>query len=277
VNATTWRSPGDWTDGVRAEWIKVRTAPGMLWLLPVTMIMTVALSVAAIATTADCVSGCAVDPAKVSLTGVDLGQAIVAVFAVLAIGAEYSTGMIGVTLAAIPRRSTVLAAKAAVVIGLVAATATPAVLASLLVGRLILPDRGYSAAHGYAVMSLQDGPTLRAAVGSILHLLLVTGLSLGVATAVRDSATAIGIVLGLLYLFPIIIGSVSDATWRRHLEQIAPMTAGLRHPEHRAPEKCADRRLGRTGRPGHLGHLCAGNRRSSASPTGRVNGGWMGI
>ena len=228
MNAQTWRSPGDWTDAVRAEWIKLRTSPGMLWLLPVNMIVTVALSVAAIATTADCMSGgCGVDPAKVSLTGVDLGQAIVAVLAVLTIGTEYSTGMIGVTLAAVPRRGTVLLAKAGVLVWLVAATATPAVLASLLAGRLILPDRGYSAAHGYAVMSLQDGPTLRAAAGSILYLLLVTGLSLGVATAVRDSASAIGIVLGLLYLFPIIIGSVSDAAWRRHLEQIAPMTAGL--------------------------------------------------
>ncbi len=215
-------------DALRAEWAKLRTAPGLLWLLPLGVALTVALSVAAVATTATCTSGgCAIDPAKVSLTGVDLGQAIVAVFAVMAIGTEYSTGMIRITLAAIPRRGTLLMAKAAVLVGLVAVTATPAVLASLLAGRLILPGHGYTTAHGYASMSLYDGPTLRAAAGSILYLLLVTVLSLGVATAVRDSATTIGIVLGLLYLFPIIIGSVSDAALRRHLEQVAPMTAGL--------------------------------------------------
>jgi len=226
MNAASRRMSREWIDAVRAEWIKLHTAPGMLWLLPAVIALTIALGVAAVATTATCVAdGCAADPAKVSLTGVDLGQAIVAVLAVMAIGTEYSTGMIRITLAAVPRRGRVLLAKAAVLAGLVAATATPAVLASLLAGRLILPGRGYTTAHGYAAMSLFDGPTLRAAAGSILYLLLVTMMSLGVATAVRDSASAIGIVL--LYLFPIIIGSVSDPTWRRHLEQIAPMTAGL--------------------------------------------------
>ena len=43
----------------------------------------------------------------------------------------------------------------------------------------------------------------------------------------RDSAVAIGVVLGLLYLFPIIASVVANAHWQRHLEQIGPMTAGL--------------------------------------------------
>jgi ABC-2 type transport system permease protein len=38
---------------------------------------------------------------------------------------------------------------------------------------------------------------------------------------------AIGIVLGLLYLFPIVAGVVSDQHVQRHLQQIGPMTAGL--------------------------------------------------
>ena len=56
----------------------------------------------------------AVDPAKLSLTGIDLGQAVVAILAVLVISSEYSTGMIRITLTAMPRRVTVLAAKAAI-------------------------------------------------------------------------------------------------------------------------------------------------------------------
>ena len=32
---------------------------------------------------------------------------------------------------------------------------------------------------------------------------------------------------GLLYLFPIIAALASDPHWRRHLEQVGPMTAGL--------------------------------------------------
>ena len=63
------------------------------------------------------------DPAKLSLTGVQAGQAIVAIIAVLAISGEYSTGMIRITLTAMPRRLTVLAAKAALTTGLVVAAA----------------------------------------------------------------------------------------------------------------------------------------------------------
>jgi len=68
---------------------------------------------------------------------------------------------------------------------------------------------------------------LRAAAGSVLYLALIGLLSLGAATAVRESAVAIGLVLGLLYLFPIIAAVVTDQDLRRHLLQAAPMTAGL--------------------------------------------------
>jgi ABC-2 type transport system permease protein len=94
-------------------------------------------------------------------------------------------------------------------------------------GRLILPGRGVTAAHGYQALSLADGPVLRAAAGSALYLALIALLSLGIAAAVRDSAPAIGTVLGLLYLFPILTSVVTDPHWQRHLRQIAPMTAGL--------------------------------------------------
>jgi ABC-2 type transport system permease protein len=52
-------------------------------------------------------------------------------------------------------------------------------------------------------------------------------LSLGVAAAVRDSAVAIGLGLGLLYLFPIVASLVSNATIARYLDQIGPLSAGL--------------------------------------------------
>ena len=98
---------------------------------------------------------------------------------------------------------------------------------SSVAGRLILPRNGFTAAHGYAQLSLTNSSTLRAVAGSIIYLGLIALLSLGVATAVRDSATAIGIVLGLLYVFPILAQTVTDQTWQRRLHEIAPMTAGL--------------------------------------------------
>jgi ABC-2 type transport system permease protein len=122
-------------DALHAEWTKLRTVSGTAWLLLAVIALTVAVSAAA-AAAVNCPSGgCGQDPAKISLTGIDLSQAVVAILAVLAISGEYSTGMIRVTLTAMPRRTTVLAAKAAVVTGLVLAAGTIAVLGSVLAGR----------------------------------------------------------------------------------------------------------------------------------------------
>ena len=219
-----------WTnlrEALHAEWTKLRTVAGTGWLLLAIVATTTALGAAADAATKCPSGGCPIDPAKTSLTGIYLSQAIVAILAVLVITGEYGTGMIRVTLAAMPRRGTVLAAKATVLSGLVLAAGAVAVLASVLAGRLILPGHGFTAAHGYPQLSLGDGPVLRAAAGSVLYLVLIGLLSLGVATAVRDSAVAIGIVLGLLYLIPIIATVVGSPGWHRHLQQLAPMTAGL--------------------------------------------------
>lgn len=104
---------------------------------------------------------------------------------------------------------------------------TVAVLGSVLAGRLILPGHGFTPAHSYPLLSLAAGPWLRAAAGSVLYLALIGLLGLGIATAAQDSAAAIGIVLGLLYLFPVVTAAVANPHWQRHLEQIAPMSAGL--------------------------------------------------
>ena len=218
--------PSMW-DTLHAEWTKLRTAPGTAWLLLAAGVLTVALSAVTAAATRCPATDCGGDPAKISFTGVYLGQAVVAIVAVLIISNEYSTGMIRTTLAAMPRRLSVLAAKAVIVTGLILATGTVAVLGSLLAGRLILPGHGFTPVHGFPPLSLGDGPVLRATVGSVLYLALIALLSLGIATLVRDSAVAIGLVLGLLFLFPIVTALITDQTLQRHLEQIAPMTAGL--------------------------------------------------
>jgi ABC-2 type transport system permease protein len=212
---------------LHAEWTKLRTLPGTGWLLLACIALTVALSATADAAVTCSSTGCGLDPATVSLTGLDLGQAVVVILAVLAMSGEFSTGMIHTTLAAMPRRITVLAAKSAVLTVVLLAAGSIAVLASVLIGQVILPAHGFTAANGFAPFSLADGPVLRAAAGSVLYLILIGLLSLGVASAVRDSAVAIGVLLGLLYVFPVMAQVVTDPDWREHLQQIGPMTAGL--------------------------------------------------
>jgi ABC-2 type transport system permease protein len=214
-------------NALHAEWTKARTLPGTGWLLLGAAVLTVIVGVA-VSSVVRCPSGhCAEDPAKISLTGIYLGQAVVAILAVLAVSSEYSTGMMRVTVTAMPHRVAVLAAKAAVLTGPVLAAGTVAVLGSVLAGRLILPGHGIGPAHGYPALSLADGPVLRAAGGTVLYLGLIALFSLGIATAVRDAAAAIGIVLALLYLFPILSVVAGSTGARRHLEQFAPMTAGM--------------------------------------------------
>ena len=214
-------------DAIRAEWTKVRTVSGPSWLLLAIVVLTVAVSTAAVGATS-CPRGvaCPVDTTKLSLTGIQFGQAVVAILAVQAVSNEYSTGMIRVTLAALPRRETVLAAKAIIIGAVVLLAGAVAVLGSVLAGALMLPGHGFTAAHGFHALSLGYGPTLRAAAGSVLYLALVALLGIGVAAAIRDSAVTIGVVLALLYLFPIVIAFVGNPTWQRRIQRYSPM-AGL--------------------------------------------------
>ena len=215
------------TEALYAEWTKLRTLVGTAWLLVGAAGLTVAVSVAVAAATHQSPGGGGgQDPTRLALTGVDLGQAVIAVLAVLTISEEYGTGMIRVTLAAVPRRLVLLGAKAANVAGLTLAAGILGVAGCLLAGRLMLPAAGLDPAHGYALVSIGHGPTLRAAAGSVLYLVLIALLALGVATAVRDAAVSIGAVLALLYVPPLLAQAVSDPL-RRHIQQIAPMTAGL--------------------------------------------------
>ncbi len=222
----------DLRDAVHAEWTKLRTLASTCWLLLGGAALTIAVGAAAAAAFRCQPGACTLaqtgaDPARISLTGIDLGQAVVAVLAVLAVGGEYSTGMIRVTLTAMPRRLTVLGAKAAVLAGCVLAAGIVAVLGSVLAGRLILPGHGMTVANGYQLLSLTNGSDLRAAVGAVLYLALIALFALGLATAIRESAVAMGAVLALLYLFPLASAVIGDQVWSRRLDQIGPLSAGL--------------------------------------------------
>ncbi|GIF51005.1 ABC-2 type transport system permease protein [Asanoa ferruginea] len=215
------------TAALHAEWTKLRTVAGPLWLVIGAAVLTVSLSAAAVGAAKCPAAGCGQDAVRTTLTGVQLGQAIVAVLAVLVIGDEYRHGLIRTTLAAVPSRVTLLAAKGVVVAGATLAAAIPGVLGAYLAGRLILPGRGFTAAHGYPPLSLTDGATLRAVFGSVLYLNLVALLSLGLAAAVRDAPTGVGVVLAVLYLAPVLITVVSDPDWEKRLRQLTPSDAGL--------------------------------------------------
>jgi len=174
-----------------------------------------------------CQTSCGADPAKISLAGVMLGQTTIAVLAVLLVSSEYSSGMIRVSLAAVPRRLEILVGKAAVLTAIVVMAGVIAVLGSLLAGQLLLPGNGFSAAHGFIPTTLAHGPMLRSAVGSVLYFALIALFSLGAAVAVRDSGSAITIALGLLFVLPVLGNVLLNSHWQRRIDRYSPMDAGL--------------------------------------------------
>jgi ABC-2 type transport system permease protein len=216
------------TRALHAEWTKLRTVSGPAWLFLAIAVLTIAVSTAAAGATR-CPQNltCPVDTVKLSLTGIQFGQALVAILAVLMISNEYSSGMIRTTLAAMPNRPAMLAAKAILLAALVLVAGSVAVFGSVLAGHLILPGHGFTAARGFHPVWLTYGPALRAACGSVLYLVLIALMSLGVAAIVRDSAVSIGVVLGLLYVFPIVLAFIGNAHWQRRLERWTPTIAGL--------------------------------------------------
>lgn len=201
---------------LHAEWTKLRTLPSTWWLLAATVVLTVAMGAAAASslTTAICPTpeACHEDTVKLSLSGIWLAQSTCLVLGALAMGAEYATGTIATTLTAMPLRRRALTAKATALSLLTAATGAVAIPLALWTASLILP---------------LHGPTLRATTGSILILTLVTLLGLALATLLRDTAGAITVGLGLLYVVPLMAGLVHSHTWQHRLQRWTPMPAAL--------------------------------------------------
>ena len=132
--------------------------------------------------------------------------------------------MIRVTLTAIPRRRRILAAKALVIAGPVLVASALSLGAAMLAGVIVLPGHGFTAGHGF---DLASWATARAWCCATVYLTLVALLGLGVTAIVRDSTVATGVVLGLLYLFPVAAMAAGNHALQRRLEQLGPMSAGL--------------------------------------------------
>ncbi len=197
-------------DVARMEWIKMRTLRSTRWALAGGMAATVALGTVAGCSTRS-VTG---DPTSNVLSGVVLGQVITGVLGALAMTGEYSSGLIRVTLAAVPRRRLVLLAKAAVYGVTLLAAGEITMFASFLLGTAVLRP---SVPHP----SLSEGPVLRAVAMTGAYLALTGLTGLGVGAILRHSAAAVATLVGGLFVLPVIIGAASHGTGKLMPEMIA--------------------------------------------------------
>jgi ABC-type transport system involved in multi-copper enzyme maturation permease subunit len=215
---------------VRAEWVKLCSVRSTTWAL--LALAGVSLLFSALATWESETQGGSPgrpgdnDIVLDSLSGIWFGQIAAAVIGVLAITSEYSSGLIRTTLAAMPRRRRVLAAKTAVVASVVGVAGLVASLACFFVGQALLRSNGFTYENGYPAASLADGATLRAVVGSATYLALLALFALGVGAVLRHTAGAITVVLALI-LGPVIAISFLPESVADVVERSALLAAGL--------------------------------------------------
>jgi ABC-2 type transport system permease protein len=209
---------------IHSEWTKLRSQPSTAWSLLSAVALIVGFGVLYSLvrvtrpprTPADMAS---FDPTAVGLAGVQLAQIAVAVLGVLLITSEYATGLIRVTMVAVPRRLPVLWGKAIVFALTAPVLFVPATFAAFLVSQSVLSREQLDT-------SLNQPGVARAVLGSALYLTAVGLLGLGLGALLRNTAGAIASLFGVLFGLQIVVGFL-PATLADKIARYLPTPAGV--------------------------------------------------
>lgn len=217
---------------LRSEWIKFFSLRSTGWSIAATLAVMIGFSVLMAWSLGMASEGMAQDPqmqAQGGMDGIDgtmavvtsygMAQIVVAVWGVLVISGEYTTGQIRSTLAAVPTRLPVLIAKTLLI-----------AVASFVVGAVgvagsVAASWPFLSSHDMA-LDLSDPTTMRILLGVPLYLMGIAVLALAVGALVRHSAGGIAVVLGLLIVLPIL--TVIDLDFIQTIAPYLPATAGER-------------------------------------------------
>lgn len=181
-----------------SEWTKVRSVRSTYWLLAVAAVT--AIGGSAIVALSDRGSGkpAPLDPvASVFLAWLEYPVLAVGILGVLSFTSEYATGQIRTTLAAVPQRLAVFAAKAGVT-GVVALVFGEALaFAAFLLSQAILAGH-----HGAISLSAPGVTGELLAAGFSLFAIALTGVGLG--AIIRNTAGAVAALPAVIYL-PLVV------------------------------------------------------------------------
>jgi ABC-type transport system involved in multi-copper enzyme maturation permease subunit len=212
---------------VHAEWVKFRSLRSVLWTSAAVLALMAGIGALfslgqarALVTQADA-DRAAFDPTAASLSGVLLAQIAVGVLGVLVVTSEFASGSIRTSLAAVPVRGRLLAAKAATVTGVALVIGWAGGLAAFLLGQVIIDGQGAPAA------SLADGGVPRAILGAGLYLAVTALFGLAVGAMIRSTAGALTTVIVVMLAVPIFSAALPEdiAGW---IAKWWPSVAGLR-------------------------------------------------
>ena len=146
----------------------------------------------------------------------------------LVISGEYSTGMIRSSLAAIPHRLPVLAAKT-IVFGFTALIVTEV---AAFVG-FLLGQQAFASTHHQA--HLGSPGAWRAIIGAGLYLTVIGLLGVGLGFLIRSTAGAIATLFGIVLVLPL-LASALPTPYSTDVAKYLPLNAGTqilttRHPD----------------------------------------------
>ncbi|WP_304524654.1 ABC transporter permease [Dactylosporangium sp. AC04546] len=193
------------TDVVAAEWLKLRSVRSTWWV----MLAAVAVLLLSLFMVWGGVNAWDNLPADAKERWNDgapseqdvlpFAQLCLAVLAVLAVGGEYGSRMIRGTVVAVPRRGRILAAKAVVTGAVALVCGELIVFVTFFADRAIVGDRPI---RGHSRPDVADAvPTLLVLGASVL---LVAVVAAGIAFTLRSTAGAVGTVVGLLFVLPVL-------------------------------------------------------------------------
>ncbi|MDQ1714335.1 MAG: type transport system permease protein [Frankiaceae bacterium] len=186
-----------------AEWIKLKSVRSTRWTIAT--MLTIGIGGTALLAFAISNTWKTMDPQdKVGFNAVDaslqtmvFAQLVLVVLGVLAMTAEYSSGTIRATLAAVPRRITALGAKAIVFAAVAAIVSVVACFGAFFVAQPLLRTTGASTtigAHG----------VIGSLLGAVTYLVLLGLIALGIGAIVRSTAAGISVGVGLVFILPLI-------------------------------------------------------------------------
>jgi ABC-2 type transport system permease protein len=200
---------------LRSELTKILSVRSTYWTLLAQAVASIGWAVLFCAGTVSHGAGPDFNAASASLAGqVALGELIIVVLGALVITSEYSTGMIRTSLAVMPRRGVLYAAKAIV---FAAVTLTLSLIASFVdffIGQAILASK-----HLNTTLGQPD--VLRAVLLSAAIVTVFGLLAYGLGALIRHTAGAITSILGMIFLIPLLAQAL-PTPWFQDLQRWLP-------------------------------------------------------
>lgn len=215
------RSPAGFADVLQSEFCKLRSVPSTFWTLVAAVASNVVLAALAAIFIPPHLSATDrenTDAVRLSLAGLHLSQIAIGVLGALVITSEYGTGMIRATLAAVPQRRRVIAAKALVFLATALIVGIASTVGAYFTFAAFLSGDSLSSSIG-------DPGVLRAVIGGGLYLAALGLLGLGLGLIIRASAGTIATLFGMLFV-PSILISILPNSWQSTIGPYLPMQAG---------------------------------------------------